>query len=126
MMDGIVTFTITRAALLRKVGIVGGCVLLLFCGHARADPDPGFEFKIAPQALATALVEFSQQAEVQVVGATAAIGARRTDGVTGHFTGPEALARLLRGTELAARWKGPHTVTIAPVAKASGTSNLRF
>jgi iron complex outermembrane recepter protein len=120
------TLAFSGAASLRKLAIAGGWILLMFCAHARADPDPSFDFKIAPQALATALVEFSQQAEVQVVGATAAIGAIRTDGVTGHFTGAEALERLLHGTELTARWKGLHTVTIVPAVKLSDTTPTRF
>jgi len=120
------TLTFSPAASLRKMAIAGSWVALLFCSYGRADTEPAFDFKIAPQTLATALVEFSQQAEVQVVGASAAIGATRTDGVAGHFTGPDALDRLLHGTEFVARWKGPHTVTIAPVVKVSDSTLTRF
>src|ERR1700722_7747112 len=109
-----------------RFAIAGGLMIFLLGGYVHADQSPTFDFKIAPQALATALVEFSQQAEVQVVGATAAIGALRTDGVTGRFTGVEALERLLQGTQLAARWKGAHTVSIAPAIKASGTTPTHF
>jgi outer membrane receptor for ferric coprogen and ferric-rhodotorulic acid len=99
MIHGTRTPAFIPTASLRKLAIASCWTILLFCSYARAETEPGFDFKIAPQALASALVEFSQQAEVQVVGATAAIGTLRTDGVNGHFTGGEALERLLHGTE---------------------------
>src|SRR5882724_6458253 len=82
----------------RRLAIATVCALLSLSGLARAEAPPGRDFTIAPQALASALVEFSKQADVQVVGATESIGARRTPGVVGHFTADEALERLLRDT----------------------------
>jgi iron complex outermembrane recepter protein len=88
-----------------------------------ADAPAAHDFQIAPQALASAMVEFSKQADVQVLGATDVIGNLRTLGVVGHFTEEQALEKLLRGTELGFRWTAHRTITISPrtVAPAGST-----
>jgi TonB-dependent siderophore receptor len=79
-----------------------------------ADAPAAHDFQIAPQALASALVEFSKQANVQVLVATDVIRTLRTSGVVGHFTEEQALEQLLRGTELGFRWTAHRTITISP------------
>src|SRR5688572_33253303 len=58
------------------------------------------EFNIPPQALDSALIRFSQQADVQVSVAAASIVGLRTQGVVGRFTASAALSRLLEQTGL--------------------------
>jgi len=96
---------------------------LSLSGPVRADTPVAHDFRIAPQALASALVEFSRQADVQVLGATEAIQTIRTSGIAGHFTEEQALEQLLKGTELGYRWSGPHTITIAPRIALQPTSS---
>jgi iron complex outermembrane recepter protein len=103
--------------------LVVGLIYLSINVIARADTPATHEFQIGPQALASALVEFSKQADVQVLGATEVIQTLRTPGVVGHFTEEQALERLLRGTELGFRWTGQHTVTIAPRAGSPPASS---
>jgi iron complex outermembrane receptor protein len=79
-----------------------------------ADAPAAHDFQIAPQALASALVEFSKQANVQVLVATDVIRTLRTSGVVGHFTEEQALEQLLRGTELGFRWTAHRTIIITP------------
>ena len=99
---------------LRRSLIVAALVYLSMNILALADTPTAHDFQIGPQALASALVEYSKQADVQVLGATDVIQTLRTPGVVGHFTEEQALEQLLRGTELGFRWTGQHTVTIAP------------
>lgn len=94
--------------------VVAGFTYLLINAPVKADAPLTHDFQIAPQALSSALVEFSQQADVQVLVATDAIRTLRTPGVVGHFTEEQALEHLLRGTELGFRWAAHRTVTISP------------
>ena len=80
--------------------LVAGFIYLSSNVLVRADTPATHDFQIGPQALASALVEFSKQADVQVLGATNTIQTLRTPGVIGHFTEEQALEQLLRGTAL--------------------------
>ncbi len=57
-------------------------------------------FNIAPQKLASALVEFSRQANTPIVSSTREVDRYDTAGVTGVMTLKEALKALLAGTDL--------------------------
>jgi iron complex outermembrane receptor protein len=94
--------------------VAAGFMCLSVNSPASADSPVAHEFQIAPQALASALVEFSKQANVQVLVATDVIRTLRTSGVVGHFTEEQALEQLLRGTELGFRWTAHRTITISP------------
>jgi iron complex outermembrane recepter protein len=96
--------------------VAAGFMYLSINAQVSADTPPAHDFQIAPQALASALVEFSKQADVQVLGATDVIRTLRTSGVVGHFTEEQALEQLLRGTELSFRWTAQRTITISPRA----------
>ena len=76
-------------------------------------------FNIAPQALDSALLEFSKQADVQVMVAAKATGAQTTKGLSGKLSVNEALTSLLRGTGLKFTSDG-NTVTIEPMRAAEG------
>jgi iron complex outermembrane receptor protein len=94
--------------------VAAGFMCLSINAPVNADAPPAHDFQIAPQALASALVEFSKQADVQVLGATDVIRTLRTSGVFGHFTEEQALEQLLRGTGLGFRWTAHRTITISP------------
>jgi len=94
--------------------VAAGIMSLSINAPVSADAPAAHDFRIAPQALASALVEFSKQADVQVLVATDVIRNLRTSGVIGHFTEEQALEQLLRGTELGFRWTAHRTITISP------------
>lgn len=90
----------------------------LICGAATLMPVAVAEsvemhrFDIKPQELASALLEFSRQADRQVVGATEALREVRTGGVTGELSIGDALGRLLQGTGLQYELVGEHSIRI--------------
>ena len=94
--------------------VAAGFMCLSINAPVSADPPAAHDFQIVPQALASGMVEFSKQANVQVLGATDVIGNLRTLGVVGHFTEEQALEQLLRGTGLDFRWTAHRTITILP------------
>ena len=67
------------------------------CGIAFADLESVRTFDIPPQPLASALLQFSSQADVQVVGSSNSLTDLATPGINGRYTGSEALRRLIGG-----------------------------
>jgi outer membrane receptor protein involved in Fe transport len=100
--------------------------LLLFCllswlalfAVARADPAVGealsrtAQFDIKAQSLATALIEFSQQAQVQVTAPATMLEHLATRGVHGRMPVSDALQQLLSGTHLGFHAAGVNTIGI--------------
>lgn len=80
------------------------CVALAAAGFGStawsADLDARFNFEIAPQKLTTALVEFSRQANAQVVSDTKDVAALNSPGVSGEMSLQDGLRALLAGTSL--------------------------
>lgn len=60
-------------------------------------------FEVPAQPLASALLEFAQQAGLQVSVDSGLVGERSSPGVSGEWSAQEALQRLLRGSGL--RWR---------------------
>jgi outer membrane receptor protein involved in Fe transport len=89
-------------------------ILLGLCAAA-SELEAVRTFNIAPQKLETALIEFSKQANIQVIGATATLADTRTKGINGTLTSREALQALLRGTSVAFNPVGTQSVQIVPV-----------
>ena len=84
------------------------------------------QFEIAPQPLSAALIQFSKQAEVQVVAAGHKLDGISTKGVRGRYSIAEALRLLLEGTGIEFRPSGTNTILLAPTApSAGGTSSPR-
>ena len=81
--------------------------LHLICTNVSAD-DLGREatFNIGAQSVEAALLEFSRQADVQVMAPTEAFDGRSTTGVKGRMSLGEALQVLLRDTGLQYETKG--------------------
>lgn len=84
---------------------------LALLSSARAQPDDR-EFKIAAQDAASALAEFSSQAQLQLLFDYDAVQGVRTQSIAGRFTVSNALARLLEGSGLTFEVINPRTITI--------------
>lgn len=114
-----------RATLARNrsriiVALLLAATFLMCSSAARAgDLDKVIAFNIAPQALDKALLDFGAQAHLQVMFAWSPSTAMlRTHGLKGSYTGREALARILNGTQLRYIAQG-NTLEILPQAVAN-------
>lgn len=81
--------------------------------HA-AQPSVGMRFEIPAQSLATALIAFGKQANVQVLTAGETVEALQSHGVTGTLTPDAALARLLQSTNMSYAFVDLRTVVVKP------------
>src|SRR5262249_4478204 len=80
--------------------------------RALAGIDSTYAFQIKAQNLSSALLEFSKQADVQVLSASEDVKDKNSSGVSGEHTAREALGMVLQGTELRFRVINDDTVTI--------------
>ncbi len=83
-------------------------------GWAYAHAPAAIDFDIPAQPLATALIAFGKQANVQVLTSGGAIARFRSNGVQGSYPVAEALRLLLQGTNLDYRFTGEGTVAVTP------------
>src|SRR5258706_7996038 len=79
-------------------------------------------FNIAPQPLASAVIEFSKQAEVQVLASGEKLNGLSTSGVSGRHTIDSGLRALLKGTGFAFRVAGEGTVTLTKAEAGTSSS----
>jgi len=79
-----------------------------------ADLNDRFAFDIAPQKLATALVELSRQANTQVVSDAKAVAAMDSAGISGEMSLNDALRQLLAGTHLEYKSTSNGVVAVGP------------
>ncbi len=87
------------------------------CGIAFADLESVRTFDIPPQPLASALLQFSSQADVQVVGSSNSLTDLATPGINGRYTGSEALRRLIGGNPVNFEAVTKRSVRILPQAE---------
>src|SRR5690242_16558199 len=78
---------------LRVAAMLG--VIAVCSPGAHADLAKKYSFSIQPQSLSSALIEFSKQADVQVVGNATTFANLTTEGISGEHTGREALTMLI-------------------------------
>lgn len=101
------------------------CVALAAAGFGStawsADLDARFNFEIAPQKLTTALVEFSRQANAQVVSDTKDVAALNSPGVSGEMSLQDGLRALLAGTSLGYKATGNGVVAVGAFGDAAST-----
>lgn len=105
----------------RTVGLRAGiffwvfAVTGLFCPAARAEP---LNFNLPAQRADTALLEFSKQANLEILFSSTALRKVNSTAVVGRFEPEEALKELLRDTGFIARRdpRGKFIVTLAPPA----------
>src|SRR5215218_8090729 len=76
---------------------------------APADTTVRVRFEIAARPLTEALSEFSRQATIHVQVDVAAAASIRSRALSGAYTPPEALRRLLEGTGMAVRFADGET-----------------
>ncbi len=81
---------------------------------ARADLAVRQSFNIPAQSLSSALIAFSKQADVQVVGNSNAVATHTTKGISGEYTGREALRMLLKNNPLVFEEVTTRSVRILP------------
>jgi iron complex outermembrane receptor protein len=96
----------------------GACIAR---ASVRSDATP-IDFSIPAQPLATALIAFGKQANVQVLTAGCTIVRFRSLGATGNLSAPAALSKLLEGTGLVYEFTDQGTVVVtlpAPPEKAA-------
>ncbi|WP_286830713.1 MULTISPECIES: TonB-dependent receptor [Kordiimonas] len=79
---------------------------------AAADDPPEIRFDIAPQPLRQALLEFSEQARIQLILAVDTEDIPISQGVVGVMTAEDALMRLMEGTGLEYHFSSGNTVTV--------------
>lgn len=89
----------------------------------RADLLGHYDFSIPPQSLASALIQFSKQADVQVVGNAATIANLDTAGVSGQHSAREALRLLLGAHALIFQEVTSRSVRILPQEEVAQPSS---
>lgn len=107
---------------------IPGLLLTALTGYAlAASPQSNVsnpvDFHIKPQALPSALLQFSDQAHIQVVSRGEEVAKRHTVGVTGRMNVPSALRRLLSGTGLTYTVTGGNTIAVRAAGKAGVTGS---
>lgn len=90
------------------------CLSLVDFGSAHAAPavQARIETQIRPQDLSSALKQFAEVRDMQVLYLSASIKHLKTKGASGDLTANETLHRLLSGTGLAFQYVDPNTVTL--------------
>ncbi|WP_232823662.1 TonB-dependent receptor [Dyella sp. C9] len=109
-------------------GCLAASIGMALPGDAGADgreatASPRTTFSIPAQPLATALIAFGKQANVQVLTSGSAIAGFRSAGLDGSYSPSAAMTRLLQGTGLVFDFPNARTVVVTPHApsKASPT-----
>lgn len=87
-------------------------------------PGAAMSFAIAPQPLATALLAWGKQTNVQVLTASGSIANWRSSGAQGVLTPNAALDELLQGTDLEREAYDPHTVVVRQKPKRGDATPL--
>lgn len=107
------------------LAVPGSCLAGPRAAQEPSPPAHSIDFAIPVQPLATALIAFGKQANVQVLTAGSTVARFRSQGATGSLTADAALARLLDGTGLSYEFTGQGTVVVtapaAPGKKASSS-----
>ncbi len=98
-------------------GLLGATIVMA----ATAGLSREVEFKIASQQLAPAILEFSEQAGIQIITAGNDLVNISTTGVQGKHRVDRALAELLRGTGLKFAVLDDHTVSIKGLSAPSAS-----
>jgi iron complex outermembrane receptor protein len=102
----------------QRVSMTGAALIVLFLTTAptwAVDLTQQVSFSIRPQRLATALLEFSHQARVQIVVGPE-VGERKTAGVSGMHSIGEALSTLLDGSSLSFKVINDTSITVGSAA----------
>jgi iron complex outermembrane recepter protein len=103
-----------------RIAVVAAVCMSMVGLAAAADAEAAMKLPthIPAQGLGPALKALAKDRGFQVVFRTEVVGSARTHGASGDLTTPEALAKLLEGTDLAYSYLDEKTVTILPRAEA--------
>jgi outer membrane receptor protein involved in Fe transport len=97
--------------------------LMFCCAIAQAEPlSRQVDFNIGSQRLAAAIVQFSEQAHVQVISSGIDVTDQTTPGVIGRYTVADALNALLRGTGLRYKAMNENTVSLQTIKPSPQTT----
>ncbi|MGH8425366.1 MAG: TonB-dependent receptor plug domain-containing protein, partial [Pseudomonas fluorescens] len=104
---------------LPRIAALGALLFCLFLQSAFAEDrfSRQVNFDIAAQTVEAALLEFSKQADVQVMVGTSSLNGQKTEGVKGRLSVTQAGEQLLKDTGLEYQAKG-NTVTVRSVKNA--------
>ena len=104
---------------LPRIAALGALLFAFLIQTAVADDRFGRQvnFDIAAQSVEAALLEFSKQADVQVMVGTLSLNGQKSEGVKGKLSVTQALEQLLKDTGLEYEAKG-NTVTVKSVKNA--------
>lgn len=106
-----ITVRIQQLSWRPRVALIG--ILVLVVTSARADDlDRVIDFKIDAQPLDAALIEFSEQSNVQLMVATELVAGLESPGVTGRISIAEALAELIGNNELTFNAVSENTIAL--------------
>ena len=98
-------------------------LLFAMAGVAFAQPlDREINFNIPAQPLASAVIDFSKQAEIQILASGEKLNGVTSPGIRGRFSIDRGLRALLVGTGFTYRHAGQGTVTLVKAADASQTT----
>ena len=98
-------------------------LLSLWCAAAQADPlSRQVDFNIASQRLAAAIVQFSEQAHVQVISSGTDVTDQTSPAVVGRYTVAAALSALLKGSGLRYRAMNENTVSLQAIQQGTGST----
>jgi iron complex outermembrane recepter protein len=103
---------------MQQIGLVGAlfaCLIQTAFAEDRFSRQVNFD--IAAQSVEAALLEFSKQADVQVMVGTLSLAGQKTEGVKGRLSVTAALEQLLRNTGLEYQAQG-NTITVRAIRNA--------
>jgi hypothetical protein len=95
-----------------RIAALAGLMTLASTAAGAIDFTRDVQFDIAPQALTTALGQFSSQANVQFTAPGSSLAGVETEGVKGEYPTDHALSLLLRGTGFTFQVVDDNTVAI--------------
>lgn len=95
-----------------RIAALAGLMTMASTAAGAVDFSRDMQFDIGPQALATALVQFSTQADVQFTAPGSSLAGVETKGIKGEYPTNQALSLLLRGTGFTFRVVDDNTVAI--------------
>lgn len=109
-------------ALANLLRILAGASVTAMCLAQSSQLLRESQFKIAAQHLASAIIEFSDQAGIQIISSGNDVANVMTPGVNGRYRIVDALGALLQGTGLGYSVLNDHTVSIRPQGNSTTSS----
>jgi iron complex outermembrane receptor protein len=110
----------------RRAAKVSAFAFTIICAVAQADPlSRQVDFNIAAQRLAAAIIQFSEQAHVQVISSGIDVTDQTTPGVVGRYAVADALNALLKGTGLRYKAMNENTVSLQAIKQSPGSTQTQ-